>query len=1157
MPAVIYLDQNIPARPRPAARPRPVSPAAARAQRAAKKARTTGNPNTVQHRGGYNLRRRAQPTQRGRYAPTQIDSAQRGFHVAYQFPAHGEEKLEPYLVNIRPHLRASILAELVANRTVKVQLVVRVLVRNPNDRNDTDERPLMSKHVVVAHRSQVNKAMRVMEQEVQEALESTQGVGSNWAEGHVLGGYLNSVGWHALRGGMGDVKLPFAISSKHACIDINTAGTVWDGRCLLLAMTVWRHAPRDANAKVNGKAAKELSQYASYIDEWNTAGLSMPMKLTDIEEFELLNRVRINVYGIEKCTTGYCNTPSPNKELNCACRIYPMHLSTRTAEDDTLPLAHLLLYGEDAEDGIGHYAWVHETMKMLRMSGNGNDICERCLEHFKGDADKKETSKHLFDKHMAINCRLGAATRRGAPAVSTTMPPSNSKYKFEALNKQVKTPFYVCADFKLDDALQLVGYSMRLVCTFNDAEGVGDDYYESAYDPANPLPVARQFLDELHGMREKMGVAIAEDVGQVRTAADNKAFKEADTCWICKEGGFEGDAALGDVMSKVWDHDHLSGAYRGAAHWKCNIKVNLRSWRLPVILHDLKKRCTGFIIRELDADKLEKVEAIGTSVESLLSFSMGGIKFIDSRSFLNSDLEKLYARLPTQRPSPTRLSMLCDVWADFSALCYRDHGLDPSYYVGTPGFSDDAMRKQRRDSGESIKWPVELLTDSAMYNEARLRGGVCHASGRHVKANHRGMGALYDPAQPSTWLSHYDATSMYPTVMCEYLPCGDYQYPELSEWNRARIMALAPDGELGALCSVDLRIPPELHAFFADFPPLPEHKNGKLVLDLSDKTDYLIHYRRLQQVLSWGVELVAIKSVITFRQAPWLRSYMLSNATKREQATSKFEQDYYKLCNNVIWGRLGMDVRKQTKVRFVADEHKSAKVTAKCNYKQSTIITTDVWDEKTGECLRPGVSAMETIKTSVCLDKPILTAFAILELAKLKLFAFYYDVLKPRWPTARLEYCDTDSLVVSIQTEDLVADVQKDEAFHAMLDCSSFPPDHALYNTHNKKRLGSWKEEAGYRMSEVVALKKKQWSSRTLEGQEVKKAAGIDKAVTDKQLRFEHYAAVVATGQPSEELTSTRVKSELHVLRTLDVTSRLRPMQSSDAELKSKAVVVL
>ena len=60
------------------------------------------------------------------------------------------------------------------------------------------------------------------------------------------------------------------------------------------------------------------------------------------------------------------------------------------------------------------------------------------------------------------------------------------------------------------------------------------------------------------------------------------------------------------------------------------------------------------------------------------------------------------------------------------------------------------------------------------------------------------------------------------------------------------------------------------------------------------------------------------------------------------------------------------------------------------------------------------------------MNKPIYAGFAILELSKLHMYEFYYDVLKPKYDKhVALSYTDTDSYVIDVKTEDLYEDLQQ------------------------------------------------------------------------------------------------------------------------------------
>ena len=77
---------------------------------------------------------------------------------------------------------------------------------------------------------------------------------------------------------------------------------------------------------------------------------------------------------------------------------------------------------------------------------------------------------------------------------------------------------------------------------------------------------------------------------------------------------------------------------------------------------------------------------------------------------------------------------------------------------------------------------------------------------------------------------------------------------------------------------------------------------------------------------------------------------------------------------------------------------------------------------------------------------------AILELSKLHMYNFYYEVLKPKYgENIKLAYTDTDSFVIHTETEDIYNDFK---TINNNMDFSDYPTDNPLYNLTNKKT--SW-----------------------------------------------------------------------------------------------------
>ena len=78
------------------------------------------------------------------------------------------------------------------------------------------------------------------------------------------------------------------------------------------------------------------------------------------------------------------------------------------------------------------------------------------------------------------------------------------------------------------------------------------------------------------------------------------------------------------------------------------------------------------------------------------------------------------------------------------------------------------------------------------------------------------------------------------------------------------------------------------------------------------------------------------------------------------------------------------------------------------------------------------------------MNHPNYIGYYILELSKLRLYDFYYNVMKANYgDRVKLVYCDTDSLITEIETHDLLAEYSK-EPLKSYLDTSNFSPSHPL-----------------------------------------------------------------------------------------------------------------
>ena len=90
-----------------------------------------------------------------------------------------------------------------------------------------------------------------------------------------------------------------------------------------------------------------------------------------------------------------------------------------------------------------------------------------------------------------------------------------------------------------------------------------------------------------------------------------------------------------------------------------------------------------------------------------------------------------------------------------------------------------------------------------------------------------------------------------------------------------------------------------LHDLHSDLPSLPEimkiDKRSKLVCNLYDKKNYVVHIRTLKEALD--------HRVIQFNQKVWLKTSSGMITELKKHSRNDFEKDFSKLMNNSVFGK--------------------------------------------------------------------------------------------------------------------------------------------------------------------------------------------------------------------------------------------------------------
>ena len=471
----------------------------------------------------------------------------------------------------------------------------------------------------------------------------------------------------------------------------------------------------------------------------------------------------------------------------------------------------------------------------------------------------------------------------------------------------------------------------------------------------------------------------------------------------------------------------------------------------------------------------------------------------------------------------TDVLLLADVFENFRDICLKNYGLDPVYYYTAPGLAWDACLKM---TGVNL----ELLSniDMLLMIEKGIRGGISIISNRYGKANNKYM-KDYNKKEASKYLMYVDANNLYGWAMSQKLPVHSFKWMSNKEieniFNNQIVQVWK---KTPCILEVDLEYPEELHDLHNDYPLCPERVEcdkgvKKLIPNLRDKNNYVVHYKTLMQCLRLGMELKKIHRGIKFIESDFLKPYIDKNTNLRTQAKNNFEKDFFKLMNNSVFGKTMENIRNRVNVKLVDTGEQFKKLTAKPNYESRKIFNENL-------------VSVHMKKTSLTMNKPVYLGMSILDLSKTVMFDFHYKYIKPKYgKQAKLLFTDTDSFLYEIQTEDFYKDISGD--VKDRFDTSDYPEGHpsGIPTGINKKVLGMFKDEAaGKIIKEFVGLRAKLYSYKMDEGKENKRCKGIKKAVVEKSIRHEDYKTCLETGK--EQLRRQNIiRSYEHEIYTEEV----------------------
>ena len=116
-----------------------------------------------------------------------------------------------------------------------------------------------------------------------------------------------------------------------------------------------------------------------------------------------------------------------------------------------------------------------------------------------------------------------------------------------------------------------------------------------------------------------------------------------------------------------------------------------------------------------------------------------------------------------------------------------------------------------------------------------------------------------------------------------------------------------------------------------------------------------------------------------FDQSAWMKKYIESNIELRKQVSNEFEEDFFKIMCNAVFGKTLQNVRSEKDKKLVTTNFQRNKLVNKPNYHCTKWSSEDLL-------------ATEMRKVKVNMNKPIYLGMAILDISKILIYEFLYII---------------------------------------------------------------------------------------------------------------------------------------------------------------------
>ena len=465
--------------------------------------------------------------------------------------------------------------------------------------------------------TEIAESLQITQNQIINKIQQWISEGSAWLIQSVDGHFINVVKYQPLKGSS-YIPLPKELENSAKGI-INIKNN--DDECFR-----WCHIRYLNPQKKDPQRVKECDK--KYVKDLDYSGIEFPVSVKQYNKIEKQNSINVNVFGYEN------GQP------------YPIYISKEKFE----PCLNLLLI---TEKEVKHYCLMKDFNKFMYKKTKHKErknFCMCCLQCF--------SSERILEEHK-VNC----IKINGVQSIK--MPQPGTKISFRNYSKQLPAPFVIYADFeaiteKIPASAEKSnteqyqkhtdsGYGYKVVCCYDDKFSKPTKIYRGEKAVHKFM---EDMLDEVKYCQRVVKTDFSKPLNT--TKEDEESFQRANECHICKK-------PYGKDDTKVRDHCHVTGKYRGSAHQDCNLNFKLTN-KIPVVFHNLKGYDSHFIMQEIGEivkknayfdEKGKKhemnINIIPNNMEKYMAFMLGQhLVFIDSFQFMSLSLSNLVQNLPAE-----------------------------------------------------------------------------------------------------------------------------------------------------------------------------------------------------------------------------------------------------------------------------------------------------------------------------------------------------------------------------------------------------------------------------------------------------------------------------------------------------------------------------